>query len=112
MIVHVHEDSAITLEEPDVFTAFSVRAPKLAPAAVLAAFGTDAHADEEADQDAEGDASGEPPHVWIAIGRLHALGSTHGAADWRAGCDAMIEYAKSKGWVDATGRFVRAHVES
>lgn len=108
MIVHVHEDSAITLEEPDVFTAFSVRAPKLATEAVLAAFGPDAHADEDPDQDA----SGDPPHVWIAIGRLHALGSTHGADDWRAGCDAMIEYAKSKGWVDATGRFVRAHVES
>ena len=104
MIVHVHEDSSITLEEPDVFTAFSVRAPSLAPVAVLAAFGADARAGEEA--------SGDAGHVWIAIGRLHALGSTHGAADWREGCDAMIEYAKSKGWVDATGRFVRAHVES
>lgn len=108
MIVYVHEDSSITLEEADVFTAFSVHAPKLATEAVLAALGPDAHADESADKAA----SGDPPHVWIAIGRLHALGSTHGASDWREGCDAMIEYAKSKGWVDATGRFVRAHVES
>jgi len=104
MIVHVHEDSTITLAEPDVFTAFSIRAPALAPEAVLAAFGDDARAGE--------DASADAGHVWLAIERLHALGATHGAADWRKGCDAMIEYARSKGWVDASGRFVRAHLES
>ena len=100
MIVHVHEDSSITLEEPDVFTAFSLRAPRLAPEAVLAAFGADARAGEETG------------HAWIAIDRLHALGAIHGGADWRERCDKMIEYARTQGWVDASGRFVRAHFES
>jgi hypothetical protein len=104
MIVHVREDSSITLDEPDVFTAFSVRAPRHSPEGLLAAFGADARAGEAA--------SGEAGHLWIAIERLHALGAIHGAADWREGCDAMIEYARGKGWIDASGRFVRAHVES
>ncbi len=106
MIVHVHEDSSITLEEPDVFTAFSVRAPTPALEAVSAAFGPDARAGTREE------ASGDAEHVWIAIARLHVLGATHGGAGWREGCDAMIEFAQSKGWVDATGRFVRAHVEA
>lgn len=98
MIVHVHADTRITLDEPDRFTEFCVRAPGLAVDQVLAAFGPDA-------------TEGEDEHVWISIARLHALGETHGGPDWRKGCDSMLEYATSKGWVDEARQRVRAHVE-
>ena len=98
MIVHVHEDSSITLDDPNTFTAFSVLAPGRESAQIAAAFGADAEADGD-------------EHVWIAISRLHALGEKHGDADWRKGCDGMLAFATSKGWVDEARQLVRAHIE-
>ncbi|MAG30974.1 MAG: hypothetical protein CL908_08800 [Deltaproteobacteria bacterium] len=98
MIVHIHTDASITLDDADTFTAFSVSAPDLHLEQILAAFGPDAKA-------------GEDDHVWIAISRLHALGEAHGGADWREGCDGMIAFATGKGWVDEDRQLVRAHVE-
>ncbi|MGI9326147.1 MAG: hypothetical protein ACR2PZ_13065 [Pseudomonadales bacterium] len=97
MIVHIHPNASITLDDPDTFSAFAVEAGNLPVTQIVAAFGEDAKA-------------GEDEHIWIAITRLHELGAIHGDADWRAGCDAMIQFASSKGWVDAEGSFVRAHV--
>lgn len=98
MIVHVDTDSSITLEEPDTFTAFSIRAPGLDVEEIVAALGDDGKA-------------GEGDHVWIGISRLHALGGRYGAPDWRGGCDKMIAYAASQGWVDEAHQRVRAHIE-
>lgn len=98
MIVHVHEDSSITLDDPDTFTAFSVTAPGLEFEQVIAAFGADAKV-------------GDGDHLWISIPRLHELGSVHGASDWRKGCDGMLAFAASKGWVDEDRQQVRAHIE-
>ena len=98
MIVRVEPDASITLDDPNTFTAFAVRAEKQDLAQIVAAFGADATA-------------GEGDHVWIAISRLHELGRIHGGPDWRAGCDGMIAFAKSKGWVDEQRGLVRAHVE-
>lgn len=98
MIVHVHADGSLTLDDPDTFTAFSVRAEGLDAAAIAAAFGSDGEMRDD-------------EHVWISIERLHALGAAHGGEDWRAGCDGMIAFAKSKGWVDEARGLVRAHVE-
>ncbi len=98
MIVHVHLDSSITLDDPDSFTAFSVSAPGLEFGQVVAAFGADAKARDD-------------DHVWISISRLHELGSVHGDADWRNGCDGMMAFAASKGWVDEERQLVRAHIE-
>jgi hypothetical protein len=45
-------------------------------------------------------------HAWLDIARLRAEGDdTDG---WRADFDAMIGYARTKGWVD--GDRVRAHL--
>ncbi|MCT2581603.1 hypothetical protein [Actinophytocola gossypii] len=43
-------------------------------------------------------------HAWLRIAALRAAGEDA----WRAEFDAMIEYARTKGWVD--GERVRAHV--
>jgi hypothetical protein len=98
LIVRVHQDSSITLEDPDTFTAFSLSAPGLEAAQIAAAFGPDAEARDE-------------EHVWISIARLRALGRAYGSPRWQTGCDGMIGYATSKGWVDQERRLVRAHIE-
>ena len=98
MIVHIDSDGAITLDDADTFTAFAIAAPDLDGAAIARAIGTDG---EMRDTD----------HVWISIERLHALGDAHGGTDWRAGCDGMIAFATSKGWVDEARGLVRAHIE-
>lgn len=102
MILHVRSDASITLEDPDTFTAFSVKAGSLDLPEILSAFGEDAKADE---------AEGESGHLWVSIPRLHRLGAEYGGVDWRKGCDGMIRFAASKGWVDENRQLVRAHIE-
>jgi hypothetical protein len=46
-------------------------------------------------------------HVWIAIDALRSAETGEAGA-----FDAMIAYAASKGWVDESGTFVRAHIET
>jgi hypothetical protein len=33
------------------------------------------------------------------------------AREWRAGYQAMIDYAAKKGWIDPAGNAIRAHIE-
>jgi hypothetical protein len=55
------------------------------------------------------DADGE--HVWldISIARSTGAAAMHDD-DWTDKYDAMIAYARSKGWVDEHGTHVRAHL--
>ena len=98
MIVRVLPDSTVVLEDPDTFTAFHVEATGLDDDTLLAAFGGDA-------------ASAGPGELWLGIDRLRALGDVHGGPDWRTGCEGMLAFAETKGWIDSTGTRVRAHVE-
>lgn len=50
-----------------------------------------------------------PGHVWLVPAALVALAGPRDEG-WTEGFAAMVAYADSKGWVDASGR-VRAHVE-
>jgi hypothetical protein len=45
-------------------------------------------------------------HVWVEIPALRDSGE--GTDAWRAGFDNMIDYARTKGWVDGTR--VRTHL--
>ena len=47
-------------------------------------------------------------HAWLDIAALRAAGPAD--PGWVERFDAMIEYARSKGWTDGAGA-VRAHVE-
>jgi hypothetical protein len=47
-------------------------------------------------------------HVWLRIDALREAGP--GDDGWTTRFDAMIDYARSKGWTDGAGA-VRAHVE-
>lgn len=52
-------------------------------------------------------------HVWLSIPGARRIGASSAAASstFAHDFDAMISYAASKGWVDDTGSWVRAHVE-
>lgn len=53
-----------------------------------------------------GDLVGE--HAWLNVGWLREAGPD--SDDWRSQFDAMIDYARGKGWTDDAGVQVRAHV--
>jgi hypothetical protein len=61
-----------------------------------------------------GTASDDGASVWLDVAELKSAaeasfeGST--PADWSEGFDAMIEYARTKGWLSENGNAVRAHI--
>lgn len=51
-------------------------------------------------------------HVWLDIALLRQAGLDQvDDPEYGARFDAMIEYARSQGWLNVTGTRVRAHVE-
>ncbi len=53
----------------------------------------------------------EVGHVWLDVAELARRADPGRDEHWRAGFDGMIAYASSRGWADADGGLVRAHVE-
>jgi hypothetical protein len=91
----------VVLDERDAFTAFKVVAPAGADeAAVATALGVD------------GRVAGAG-HVWVRAAAVEGWAAAGGAVDdaWRAGFAKMLDYAGTKGWTDASGEFVQAHIE-
>lgn len=51
-------------------------------------------------------------HVWLDVAQLRQAGlALTDAADFGERFDGMIAYAERKGWLDESGRRVRAHIE-
>jgi hypothetical protein len=50
-------------------------------------------------------------YAWVSISELVRLAGDAATPEWRASFEAMIEYARSKGWVDDELGAVRGHVE-
>jgi hypothetical protein len=51
-------------------------------------------------------------HVWLDVAAARDAGAAEADdPDFTTRYDAMIAYAERKGWLDETGRHVRAHVE-
>lgn len=48
-------------------------------------------------------------HAWVPIGRLNALAPA-GDPGWPGKFDRMIDFARSKGWVDEADGTVRGHI--
>jgi len=47
----------------------------------------------------------------IEIGAVRRLADGKVSDGWEADFAAMLEYAKSKGWIDEQGEAIQAHVE-
>jgi hypothetical protein len=50
-------------------------------------------------------------HAWVRLEALRELAGPAATAEWLASLEGMLEYARSKGWVDDELGAVRAHVE-
>jgi hypothetical protein len=50
-------------------------------------------------------------HVWVRIDALRALAPAGLPPDWGERFDAMIAFARERGWVDESAGAVRGHVE-
>lgn len=100
MIVTITSDGSL-VEDADDCTRLHISADGLDDAAVGAALLT-----------ASLGRPGEPDHAWIAVDKLRAVARVASRTPgWDARFDAMIAYARSKGWLDASGEHVAAHVE-
>ncbi|MCV7356647.1 hypothetical protein [Mycolicibacterium fluoranthenivorans] len=49
-------------------------------------------------------------HSWVDPADLSELAGRGGDAEWQQKLAAMIDFARSKGWTDESGR-IRAHIE-
>lgn len=99
MIVRLAEAGAPTLVDAADCTKFHVEAP-----------GGDARA-AGARLGEAGTADGAPEgHVWVDVAwvRRQAEGQVPGG--WAADFDGMLAYATERGWLDADGRAIQAHV--
>lgn len=99
MFVRLTATDGPTLEEPADCTRFHVEAPAADTEAVGARLG------------AAGTAAGAPEgHVWVDVAWVRAQAAGRVPEDWPASFDGMLGYAGAKGWLDATGASIQAHV--
>lgn len=49
-------------------------------------------------------------HLWISVDALRKAAMPAHDTDWSGRFDAMIGYADSKGWIDASHARVRVHI--
>jgi hypothetical protein len=91
---------AVTLEEPDDCTRFHLAV--VGGRDVGRVFG--ALVDAAAGR-LEGD------HALITIDSVRRMAAGRVADDWAGRFDAMLDYARTKGWVDETNNAIQAHVE-
>jgi hypothetical protein len=101
MIVTVEPAArAVGLTEVDDFQAFHVQAPPDADLSTV-----DSVLREK------GVGTVEDEYAWVRGSALEALAAAAGAAaGWRDGYQAMVDYARQKGWWRPDGT-IRAHVE-
>ena len=85
------------LVDPDDFTAFKVIARGEAPAL--------------ADGVAAPVVAKVEEHAWISIEALRDLAGAAATPAWEASLTSMIEFARSRDWVDDELGAIRAHVE-
>lgn len=56
--------------------------------------------------------TGKAGHVSLAVASLRAAARPRASIpDWDDRFDAMIDFARSKGWLDASGEHVAAHID-
>lgn len=50
-------------------------------------------------------------HAFVDVGALRQLASGRVPEGWDAEFEAMLDYARSKGWFDETGNAIQGHIE-
>ena len=49
--------------------------------------------------------------VWVQVEAVRGLAAGRVGASWESDFAAMLAFARDKGWLDASGKAIRAHVE-
>lgn len=99
MIIDIDRAAAsVTVVEPDVLDAFSVRSDTIDDVAVGQAMGP------------AGRAAGDA-HVWVDAAWVRAQVGDRAGPDWVERFEQMVAYAASKGWTDEAGTHIKAHIE-
>ncbi|TYL55509.1 hypothetical protein FXB39_04025 [Nocardioides sp. BGMRC 2183] len=99
-------EHAVSVVEVDMLTALAV-ASSLDPTAT----------EQRLLADGLARAGGDATHVWLDVSALKARAEpvdadgAEGVRAWGASYDAMISYARRKGWTSPDGTLVRAHLE-
>lgn len=93
------DHAVLTLQDPSTFTAFHV-----------AVAGGDVDDDRLADVLAP-HARLADGHAWVDVDAVATLAGDAVDDDWRAGFDAMVAYARDKGFLSSDGSALRAHLE-
>lgn len=99
MIVKVTpQNGSVELVDPHAFDGFHVQAPADAtPSEVSTALGT------------AGAGALQDDHVWVRVDQVRGLAPA-GDSNWSAGFEAMVAYAQGKGWMNADGDMIMAHL--
>ena len=92
-MVIVVRDNTVTLDEPADFKGFKV-VVESGDGSGLFSVGRLAHRDT----------------AWITAEAVRRLAGDAATPEWEDGFQAMLDYAKTKGWIDDTGD-IQAHVE-
>jgi hypothetical protein len=103
MIVHVDlslHPPVVTLDAPDDTRRFHVAVTGGTDAAMVFGALVDAAAGR-----LEGD------DAWISVDAIRRLAAGRVDPTWDAAFATMLDYARTKGWVDETAHAIRAHVE-
>jgi hypothetical protein len=90
----------VTLEEPDDCTKFHLSVVGGRDLARVFGALVDAAAGR-----LEGD------HAYITIDAVRRMAAGRVGDDWNDRFDGMLDYARSKGWIDDTGNTIQAHIE-
>ena len=53
----------------------------------------------------------EGDDVWVQVEAVRRLAAGRVGVTWERDFAAMLEFARDKGWLDASGKAIRAHVE-
>lgn len=61
---------------------------------------------------AHGRQADRPGHVLVEIAWVRSKAAAHVDDDWARRFEAMIDYARRKGWTNAEGTHLMAHVEA
>lgn len=96
-IVVSTDPDTVVLDDAEDFTAFDVVAPS--------------SADDDLDRRLGPLAQRDGDHLWVDLEELAALAGTRATdADWQTGLAAMVDYARSKGFLSDDGSALRAHI--
>jgi hypothetical protein len=91
---------AVTLAQPDDCTRFHLQVTGARDPALLASTLAEAGAGRLVGDDA-----------FVRVDAVRAMAAGRVGAAWQTDFDGMLDYARTKGWVDDAGEAIQAHVE-